>query len=1156
MGNHGSNDRQLVPSELSAQNLSIHLNSDTSPKLNAKATPFHPKPARSDTTTAQVGSPSRSLLEDEPHSSQDRNANTSHSSANSSFPIPESALPCTFDTSTDSNNRVQLSHFFPLPPSDTPGSRKAFGSAALSVSVDNRSSSSRTPSVPLFVPNSQPSPNPRFLQSSFNQSSGQKSLQETLDALWAPPKHVPVHISAPNTPIIGGIGRGYESSDELLIDFSDSDVPVLNSFPTITSIDTSFELKNTSGGFPSASQSAEGFSLLDGIDMKIDNELHAESLTQMIVNHPELDFGPLESSSPKRPLAIDTRDLPESNASLLADKSIQFTPITYADATNIAAQYPELAGIVLTEPLATPVQANRTLDPEEPEELEAEGPSLPSMEFELPETAAMDVEEPARTAPAHTSEAPNWALVPASPEDYLPRPASRRPQQQRDGAGSGQVGGDRRRSGRRGSAGFSPSGYQQDQNELDAQWGFSGNRSGSGGGGGGVDRRGSVGGGGNRRSSVGGGGGDRRGRGSRQGGGGGGGPQRRGWSQEPSHGGGKDVHDVPPHMRRGGEGDDSFSRGGDSSYRSDGGGREPLLAGGDEWSGTNRDAWGAPTPAKQARDVVAPPPARHEAPGPAAEVDWSGTNRDAWETSAEQKQDTRAPPPPPASVNRHEAFVHAAVEDNWNGTSRDAWAPAEQQQAVAPPPPAPAALAAVDDEWNAASRDAWGAHPEQMQDVRPAHVVKTGSSAILPASEDEWSGTSRDAWGALAQNKPTEHRSAPELNERKHESASYSEEAARVANEWTANHDPWTSGGGDENRNHSCRQSQKQEEVEKKLQAPSGFNRGTPSPFRDMMNDTRNPDRSVGNESSFSVNVLDVRAPPSQASVAALAASRNTGVSGPTDSNSLPAEFDYFSYSDAVDWTNPSPANRSQNSFSPSQQLAAPTNPTCDLPTPALTPPAAQHISAPVPRNMDSFDYSQQPSDRSGGNGNWGGGHSASRIENSYNNRGRESFSMSTSSESNDNWGGVSQSDSGDGNGSFALGRMKSDHYSSRERKRELSDTPWGHSDLDQDLSFVGGGGSGHRRSSYGGGRGDDGYGGRGGQDHGRRGDHHERRKRDENGRRGSGGWNQDYPDNGSPQNLNKYGGAGPLPSPYSGPPRATSYGHKNFQLPPVDHSY
>ncbi|KAK7054256.1 hypothetical protein R3P38DRAFT_3579130 [Favolaschia claudopus] len=1153
MGNHGSNDRQLVPSELSAQNLSIHLNSDTSPKLNAKATPFHPKPARSDTNTAQVGSPSRSLLEDEPYSSQNRNANTSHSSANSSFPIPESALPCTFDTSTDSNNRVQLSHFFPLPPSDTPGSRKSFGSAALSVGADNRSSSSRTPSVPLFVPNSQPSPNPRFSQSSFNQSSEQKSLQETLDALWAPPKHVPVRISAPNTPIIGGSGRGYEASDELLIDFSDSDVPVLNSFPTITSIDTSFELKNTSGGFPSASQSAEGFSLLDGIEMKIDHELHAESLTQMIVSHPELDFGPLESSSPKRPLAIDTRDLPESNTSLLADRSIQFTPITYADATNIATQYPELAGIVLTEPLTTPVQANITLDPE-PEEPEAEGPSLPSMEFELPEIAAMDVKEPAPAAPAHTSEAPNWALVPASPEDYLPRPVSRRAQQQRDGAGSGQGGGERRRSGRRGSTGFSPGGYQQDQNEFDAQWGFSGNRSGSGGGGGGGDRRGSVGGGGNRRSSVGGGGGDRRGRGSRQGGGGGGGgyeehdeyrharngPQRRGWSQEPSHGGERDAHDVPPHMRRGGGGDDSFSRGGDSSYRSDGGGREPLLGGGDEWSGTNRDAWGAPTPA----NVVAPPPARHEAPGPVAE-DWSGTNRDAWGTPAEQKKDTRVPLPPPASVNRHEAFVRAVVEDDWNGTSRDAWAPAEQQQAVPPAPPAPAALAAVDDEWNAASRDAWGASHEQMQDVRPAPVVETGSSVILPASEDEWSGTSRDAWGALAQNNPTEHRSEPQV-ERKHESASYREEAAAAANEWTANHDPWTTSGGDENRTHRRQQSQKQEEVEKKLQAPSGFNRGTPSPFRDMMNDTQKSNRSVGNEGSFSVNVLDVRAPPPQASVAALAASRATGVSGPTDSNGLPAEFDYFSYSDAVDWTNPSPANRSQNSFSPSQQLAAPTNPTCDLPTPACTPPAAQQISAPVPRNTDSFDYSQQPSDRSVDNGTWGGAHSASSTENSYNNRGRESFSMSTSSESNANWGGVSQSDSGDGNGSFAPGRMKSDNYSSRERKRELSDTPWGHSDLDQDLSFGGGGGSGHRRSSYGGGRGGDEYG---------RGDHRERRRRDDNGRRSSGASNH-YPDNGSPQNLNKYGGVGPLPSPYSGPPRATSYGHKNFQLPPVDHSY
>jgi hypothetical protein len=33
---------------------------------------------------------------------------------------------------------------------------------------------------------------------------------------------------------------------------------------------------------------------------------------------------------------------------------------------------------------------------------------------------------------------------------------------------------------------------------------------------------------------------------------------------------------------------------------------------------------------------------------------------------------------------------------------------------------------------------------------------------------------------------------------------------------------------------------------------------------------------------------------------------------------------------------------------------------------------------------------------------------------------------------------------------------------------------------------------------------------------------------------------------------LNKYGGAGPLPGPYAGPPRLTSYGAKDFVLPPA----
>jgi hypothetical protein len=57
---------------------------------------------------------------------------TSHSSANSSFPISESALPTTFDTSADHLPPAELSHFFPRPPTtvDTSGSQESFTTAS------------------------------------------------------------------------------------------------------------------------------------------------------------------------------------------------------------------------------------------------------------------------------------------------------------------------------------------------------------------------------------------------------------------------------------------------------------------------------------------------------------------------------------------------------------------------------------------------------------------------------------------------------------------------------------------------------------------------------------------------------------------------------------------------------------------------------------------------------------------------------------------------------------------------------------------------------------------------------------------------------------------------------------------------------------------
>jgi hypothetical protein len=102
----------------------------------------------------------------------------------------------------------------------------------------------------------------------------------------------------------------------MLIDFSEP-APAMTS--STTSANASFEVKTGSGGFPSANQS----------DMDIKPDLpRTETLTQvtafffshlrqflrfffsfffqLLASHPELDFGPLESS-PKRTLFNDVR---------------------------------------------------------------------------------------------------------------------------------------------------------------------------------------------------------------------------------------------------------------------------------------------------------------------------------------------------------------------------------------------------------------------------------------------------------------------------------------------------------------------------------------------------------------------------------------------------------------------------------------------------------------------------------------------------------------------------------------------------------------------------------------------------------------------------------------------------------------------------------
>ncbi|KAJ7228392.1 hypothetical protein GGX14DRAFT_412996 [Mycena pura] len=92
------------------------------------------------------------------------------------------------------------------------------------------------------------------------------------------------------------------------------------------------------------------------------------------------------------------------HTSLVLDNGdlIQFPPITYADATDIASKFPELAAKVLNEPLASPVRAARDVELAEPE-----GEAI------YPRSIVV---ERMALSPPHTPDRPNWALAPDDPE--------------------------------------------------------------------------------------------------------------------------------------------------------------------------------------------------------------------------------------------------------------------------------------------------------------------------------------------------------------------------------------------------------------------------------------------------------------------------------------------------------------------------------------------------------------------------------------------------------------------------------------------------------------------------------------------------------------------------------------------------------------------
>ncbi|KAJ6538563.1 hypothetical protein DFH09DRAFT_1177233 [Mycena vulgaris] len=963
-------------------------------------------------------------IADHPLSSQKRDADRSTSTcANCSFPLSESALPTNFDTSGEFAP-AQLSHFFPLPPTN----------------LDKTPATSNLPSNASLH---------KASMTSLNQSMGQASLQETLDALWAPPKHVPVRISAPVSPIA--------QTDELLIDFSSEPMPTLPSLTSSTptaflSRDTSFEIKSSRGvlsGYQSGDSSAFDIAVKTGVVEPTGGVpmCREETLTQLVASHPELDLGPLDSSSKKA--SGDAARLDSAHASgcvsfvsVGEDEPVQLPPFTYADATNIATKYPELADRVLNEPLATPVQTNIMLQPDEAEQFysphEAPTSTLPA--------------EPTPAMPDHTPDHPNWALAPDDPESdyYSPRPPRRDRRESTRHQSSGYAQNQNEFDDRRESSRRQSSGYTQNQNEFDDQWqssqghGDSSQRNASqrySGPPRGYDEKEDY------KNAV-------------------NGPSRRGWSQEPSNSANDRSHDAPPHLR----GNDSH----DQSYRL------PTRP-----SGPRMDSMNVAAPVEESAPAV---------------DEWTSTH-DPWAPAAEQPAET------PQSSTR----------PGFNSEAVDEWMP---------------------------KHDAWAVPAEQPKtEARGVQGPPSSQSFHLPTVPET------DRGDAI-------HASAP------------LKEDGGSANEWVASHDPWAV-VADENHGHQPQML----EPNNKREAPSSIRSGG-SPFRDRMNDSANQnDRSV-NEERFSTNVLDVRA-PSQSSVAALAASHAGEMydrRGPENTRSgnqeeeLPAEFNYFLHSETVDWTSSGPTKATQNSFSPSQNLASVATP----PARGRSPPIIAPISAPAPRPTDYFDYNQQASDNYG--------RPAAREDNF-----KAEIPNSTS---------------------FVLGSMKTDRYEScgddGYRGRERSASQWGPSEerddggrgRGRDSASPGYGASFHHGASPSHGRGRRGDDYDGGSPYASRGKGlPSQAEQYENPRGGPGGhdsrggpgghdsrggprgydsrWGpRGYDSRGGPEGRDSrggpggydsregpggYGSMGPMPPKYSGPPRRTSYGAANFVLPPLD---
>ncbi|KAJ7682547.1 hypothetical protein DFH06DRAFT_297603 [Mycena polygramma] len=1137
--------------------LSRLANSDNT-TLHGDAAPFHPKAVRSDTTLAQAGSPPRSLLDDE-------NPDTS-SSANSSFPLSESALPTTFDTSGDLAP-AQLSHYFPLPPTkiDTHASQKSFAAS------NSPSSASQH----------------KISMSSVKGPREQTSLQETLDALWAPPKHVPVRISAQATPIA--------RHDELLIDFSCDSMPTMSSFPAMpSSSNTSMELKT-----PNQSVDAP----------------RTETLTQLLANHPQLklNLAPLQSS-PK----YDPTDLRRQNGGpisiLLAgdDEPIQLPPYTYADAANIAFKYPELAEKVLKEPLATPKNLNAVLEPEPEPEPEPE--EEPEPYFEPPQEVVEPepVVPPAPVTPVHTFDSPNWAVAPDDPEpdyrDYRPRrdrndfPRERpdyvsdRPDYGRDRSDYGRhASGGRPRpsdSGRRGSSGFA-----QNQNEFDATWQYGGN---GGGGGGrpsandspryptqsrGYDENEDY---HNARN----------------------GPTRRGWSQDQSSGndgpsfGNEGRHDVPPHLRGRG-GDDSRDQSlrlptRPSAARVDSlnasarvdepaaGGGDPFTPSHDPWTAasTNNDAWAAPSTSNNASAAPAEPKpveaVRQESQAEAVDP-WTPSH-DPWTAPVTQPAAAPHTQPAPAPAPPSQSFRS-------EGEGRDSF----QKEAAAP----------AADEWMA-SNDPWasGGNQNQNQGQQSKHLepenkreppssIRGGGSPFRDRMNDstyqpdrsvnevpfsanvlDVRAPSQASVAALAASRVSDMYDRPPPD--KPASASHVPAPNELPVEFNyflhSETVDWTSPGPTRPGQNSFSPSQNlvtpaRELTPVRQQTPVREREKTP---------VREREREITAPAPRSADHFDYNQQPADNSTSAggfggYATKENRADAPPaenynnsfvlgtmkTDSHESYRDPSYRRDGPASQWGHPEGERDRGRDF----QDIGRGRPSGASPGRGGSPGYGRRGGdEPVRRADDQYGPGGGDARRGGDDhGPRGGDDPVRRADDQYGpggndgRRGGDDYGRGGDDRRGDDYGRRGGDDYGRGGDDY--GRRGGDDHGQRGR----DDYGRGGDDRRGD-DYGRRGGDDYGRRGGDDRRGDD-HGRRGGDDYGRRGDDYGRRGGDDYGRRGDDygrrggddrGRGDRRDDNGPRPGLNKYGGAGPLPTPYSGPPRVTSFGAKDFVLPPA----